>query len=418
MLKQGISTAIVRGIIAIANFIIVVLTARYLGASGRGLISLFVVQLTMVVTVNNIVGGTSLVYLSSRMQQKGLLLASYVWCFIACIFLTAIISYFNFLDDEFTVHLFLLGLLQCIAGIHLQFLLGKEEISKYNLLSALQIILQVIALISIFEFFKTKNISIYFWSLYISLGISVLIGFYFIKSDLEKTFNGSILTTIKSCMRFGIISQTANIIQLLNYRLSYFVINEYHDEQMVGVFGVAVSVAESLWIITNSFAAMLYARVSNSKDEERNQILTLQLIRWMPVATLPFVILLILIPKSFYGILFGAGFEKVAVVIPWLAPGILFFVITLVVAHYFSGKGKPKISMYGSLIGLLMTIITAYATIPHGGLRGAAFTATVSYLITSIYMLNRFKTATNYSWWDFMISEKDFRGFIKLFSKN
>lgn len=418
MLRQGISTAIVRGIIAIANFIIVVLTARYLGASGRGLISLFVVQLTMVVTVNNIVGGTSLVYLSSRMQQKGLLLASYVWCFIACIFLTAIISYFNFLDDEFTVHLFLLGILQCIAGIHLQFLLGKEEITKYNLLSALQIILQVIALISIFEFFKTKNISIYFWSLYISLGISVLTGFYFIKSDLAKTFNGSILTTIKSCMRFGIISQTANIIQLLNYRLSYFVINEYHDKQMVGVFGVAVSVAESLWIITNSFAAMLYARVSNSKDEERNQILTLQLIRWMPVATLPFVILLILIPKSFYGILFGAGFEKVAVVIPWLAPGILFFVITLVVAHYFSGKGKPKISMYGSLIGLLMTIITAYATIPHGGLRGAAFTATVSYLITSIYMLNRFKTATNYSWWDFMISEKDFRGFIKLFSKN
>jgi O-antigen/teichoic acid export membrane protein len=69
-----------------------------------------------------------------------------------------------------------------------------------------------------------------------------------------------------------------------------------------------------------------------------------------------------------------------------LAPGILVFVNALIIGHYFSGSGKYHVNTLGSTVGLIITIILSYLLIPRFGYMGAAVTASISYLATSVFV--------------------------------
>ena len=68
-----------------------------------------------------------------------------------------------------------------------------------------------------------------------------------------------------------------------------------------------------------------------------------------------------------------------------MAPGIVFFSAHTVLANFFSGTGKPKYNLYASLIGLSITLISAFILIPTLGIRGAAITTTLTYMALFVF---------------------------------
>src|ERR1700752_3343640 len=66
MLRKIIQTIFSKGIISIINFLVVLITARYLGSDGRGTISIMFLNITVILLFNDIIGGSSLVYLTSK----------------------------------------------------------------------------------------------------------------------------------------------------------------------------------------------------------------------------------------------------------------------------------------------------------------------------------------------------------------
>ena len=63
MLRKIIQTIFSKGIISIINFLVVLITARYLGAEGRGQISILFLNVTAILLFNDIIGGSALVYI-------------------------------------------------------------------------------------------------------------------------------------------------------------------------------------------------------------------------------------------------------------------------------------------------------------------------------------------------------------------
>ena len=59
MLRQSLATFTGKFFIAAVNFLTLILTARYLGAEGRGVISLFIINLTIVSMVSNFIDNSS-----------------------------------------------------------------------------------------------------------------------------------------------------------------------------------------------------------------------------------------------------------------------------------------------------------------------------------------------------------------------
>jgi O-antigen/teichoic acid export membrane protein len=73
----------------------------------------------------------------------------------------------------------------------------------------------------------------------------------------------------------------------------------------------------------------------------------------------------------------------------------VFFSAHTVLANYFSGTGKPKYNLYASLIGLSVTLVSAFVLIPLLGIRGAAITTTLTYTTLFVYHWIIFHKHTN-----------------------
>jgi len=203
--------------------------------------------------------------------------------------------------------------------------------------------------------------------------------------------------------------QFGSFFQMLNYRLSYYIVERFFGPGLLGVFSVGTQVSESVWIIGRGAATVHYARLCNTKDMNYAKNLTLALMKGVAVITLILLFVMVLLPPSVYLFLFGAGFSEARIVVLILAPGMLFTAVTMIISHYFSGVGIPKYSMYGSAVGLVMTLSVGFILIPLLGIRGAALTTSLSYLVCMCYLLFIFIRKTGIGFNDFKFRESDYR---------
>ena len=419
MINKILSTVGSKFLVTLLNFVIVVLTAKFMGANGRGQISLFVLNLTIVKMVNDFIGGSSLVFLVSRAKLSELIFPSYMWAILSAVFATIIIYLLNLENN--IIHLFFLSLLLSLNSIHLTVLLGKEKITAHNVLSVGQVLL---LLVGILWFYFLPNVEIkfihYLYALYISFGIQ----FIFSLHQLLRLHWGNLavfsFVRLKQLLTYGVYIQLGNIAQLFNYRLSYYLLDQFHADgkEQVGIYSVAIQLAEGLWIVSRSISMVQYSAIANSKDENYAIPLTVNLIKLNVVLMLMALAVITLIPASFYVFIFGVEFMQVKKIILCLAPGILAFSVSGSLSHYFSGIGKYPINTVSSSFGLVVTIVFAFLLIPKYGFFGAAFTASASYLVSTIYQLLIFIRQTKISWTTFLISLDDINQLKLQFTKS
>ncbi|MCB0784673.1 MAG: hypothetical protein KDC02_10735, partial [Flavobacteriales bacterium] len=82
MIRPAIGTIATRVFVQVMNLLVIVVAGHRLGAVGLGDISLVVLGITIVMLVNNLVGGGALVYLVPRHPLKELLPPAYAWAVI------------------------------------------------------------------------------------------------------------------------------------------------------------------------------------------------------------------------------------------------------------------------------------------------------------------------------------------------
>jgi O-antigen/teichoic acid export membrane protein len=181
---------------------------------------------------------------------------------------------------------------------------------------------------------------------------------------------------------------------------------------MVGIYSTANAIAEGVWIIAGSFATVQYSKISNSKNDEENKILTLQITKIVFLMTFVAVITLLLLPQELFIWMFGKDFGELKNVFPYFAPGILLLIFTITISHYYSGSGKPKMGLLGSAAGFIVTAIAGIILIPRYDLKGAALTATLSYITSSLLLLLIFMKQKKLSFVDFMPDRTSFN-FLK-----
>src|SRR6185437_5573661 len=220
MLTKIIQTIFSKGIISIINFLVVLLTARYLGASGRGEISILFLNVTVILLFNDVIGGNALVYLIPKKNPFSLLFPAVLVGVVTGFLLPFLFHlYFHFQIQEL-IYFIVLALLSNISSISNVFLNGLQKIKQNNLAS----ISQSIAIISslIIQFFILNEISVFSFYRALAFGylVNLLISLFYLKDSFKRvTFSWMESFTLMA--RYGLIVQAANIFQLLNYRFCY-----------------------------------------------------------------------------------------------------------------------------------------------------------------------------------------------------
>ncbi|MGD0711667.1 MAG: polysaccharide biosynthesis C-terminal domain-containing protein [Bacteroidales bacterium] len=397
---------------AVLSLCILMISSKQLGAESLGTISLIILGVTIVQMVNNFVGGSALVYLIPRFDVFQLIIPSYIWAFVTAFICTFILNLLNLIPHEYYYHVMLLSLIQSLSSINLSLLLGKEKIKQYNIINVVQIILMISVLSVLIFTLDRKNVMSYIIALYISWGFSMISGFLLAIKLFRISDFKNIREVLKNILRYGTYLQLANIVQLFNYRLPYYFIENFIGRTAVGIYSAGVQLSEGLWLTGKSMSIVQYSKLSNTEDHEYSKKITLVFGKISFLITFFLLIILILLPQSVFAFFFGNDFHELPIVIISLASGILFFSLTFSLSSYFSGIGKPYHNTIAAAIGFVFTVILGLILIPRYKLAGAGITASVVYLSMLVYQLFFFLKISGAKAREMLLTTADFRLFM------
>ena len=401
MLRKIIQTIFSKGIISIINFLVVLITARFLGAEGRGQISILFLNVTVILLFNDIIGGSALIYIIPKKNPYSLLIpAMFVGVITGFLFPVFFHLYFHFQTQEL-IYFILLTLLSNLSSISNVFLNGLQKIRENNLASISQSII-IISSLAI-QFFVMHNSSVFSFYRSLTLGylVNFLISIFYLKGNF-KYISFSWTESFKLMAKYGLVVQAGNIFQLLNYRFCYYVLDSANDLQSrknVGVFSTASSISEAVWVIMNGIAMVQYATLSNRNNPQLAINITIKLAKISFALSVFALLVLNCLPAEVFIFLFGKDFTDIKTYCLLLAPGIAFAGFTGIYAHYFAATGNMKTSSASAMVGMAVTLLCSFTLIPLYGTKGAAYTNCASYIASSLFLFFLFKKQSQASFY-------------------
>lgn len=193
---------------------------------------------------------------------------------------------------------------------------------------------------------------------------------------------------IKKAANYGFKANLGPITQFLNYKIDIFILNFFTSVTVTGVYVVAVTLAEKLFLISGAISTILFPRLSQlSSDEFSKKELTPFVSRMVLLLTVMAALGLSVFAYSIIKYLFGSEFLGSLYPLFILIPGVIIISVAKIWANDIAARGKPEINMYISMITLIFNALGNIIMIPRFGMNGAALTTTLAYLVSSVLTL-------------------------------
>ena len=172
-----------------------------------------------------------------------------------------------------------------------------------------------------------------------------------------------------------------NVVSLLNYRASLFLVEHFQGLSTVGTYSVAVTVAELLWLVSASVTVSLYARIGHP-DVKVAASTTVQAVRINVLVTL--LAAPVLLSLAWWGLPWVMGEVYVASLWPLAAllPGVAAYAAaSSLSAFYTNHLGRPHLSGAIAGLSLLVSFGLGWVLVPRWGASGAAVSSSLGYIV-------------------------------------
>jgi len=370
-----------------------ILVARFLGVEGKGLYTLLTVLPWIVSYV--VMGGTDTAltyYLSGgRAALRSLAVQSF---FLSLFFSVASIPVYIYLvvphvlGDISSVLLFISSSLIPLAFARyylLSILLGQEKITRFNyqyMFTSLLILLLIIiaglingSLPSVLGAFAAGHL------------VSLPLALFWINRAPGKTGKNPSdvdslrgIRLLRSCLFYGWRGHAGGILVTLNQRLDIFLLGALSNPKEVGLYSVAVAMAEVIWHVPMSVHLNLFPRVSAIGSLEGAGKLP-RAVRMTLLISLAVALTLFLAGRPAIHLLFGAAFLPAVDSLLILLPGVVAAGVAQVFESYFAGVDKRQYQSYSVGAAFAVGVLLCVLWVPRYGAFGAAAASTASYSV-------------------------------------
>ena len=391
--KDNLFTIFSKGLILLVNFFMVVLTARIWGSEGRGEIALVIANVSIISIFSNIFCGSTVAYNACSRQRELLLIISLAGAILTSVAGAGVFSVF--FHKGYFIPLFLISFLVSMNSAIASYWLGKKDITKYNLLNLLGPFLILGTLILLYYVFGKTNLDTYFKAYYIGYGILLLLASASLARERSFTKPNFLSAGLTSILSYGVKNEFNYLLQFLNYRLSYYFIVILLGLNDLGIFSIAVSITEAVWIISRSMSAVHFSNVINSEDKIQSINEALLYAKQSFLISTLILAVAIVLPDKLYSLVFGNEFSGLKKLVLYLAPGIIAIAVSNLFGHYFAGTGKLNLLRNKSLIGLAVTLFSLPLLLKKYKLTGACIAVDLSYVFSSLYLWIMFRKETH-----------------------
>lgn len=208
---------------------------------------------------------------------------------------------------------------------------------------------------------------------------------------------------------FGLKMQANVILVFLLLRVDVWLLNLVgQDAAAVGVYGIAVALAERVWTFGALTAAVILPRIASwDGDEDRRSQLTALTARHTLWLSLALAAAILLLGEPFIVLLYGEAFRPAALALALLLPGIVFHNLSNVVGSDIIGRGRPLATTPHAAIALALNVALNLLLIPHYSFAGAAAAASLSYAYFSLACLWIFRRSSGTPWRDLLLLNRE-----------
>jgi len=383
----------------VLGFIVNVVIARSLGPAGKGYYDLVFGTAGLLVTFTGLSLASGVFYYASRealhyRQLFGVLLLISLAQAVFGLISLYILSSFSLSDlflpqqDRFSaLWLIPLVILSQQASRFAQILLaGKARFQSTSMRSVWAQVLTTVILVGLFISGTTLPSRFIIASLLVSI-LSTVMAVREVWS-LPLTSNQLFL---KEALIYSLPLALGNAIQFLNYKLDIFIVNNYQGVYAVGVYTLAVTSAQMLWLVPNNLATLILNKAAADKEGrwslEQVALLT-RLSLWLSLLLGVGAALFSPLLTSF---IYGERFQASVRPLLLLLPGIVLFSVTIILSSQLAGVGKQVYTTIVAAIAFVITLVLDLLFIPRYGASGAAIASTCSYTLSMLLTWYYFK---------------------------
>ncbi|MBS4206751.1 flippase [Bacillus sp. FJAT-50079] len=410
------------------GLLLTVIIARELGTEGNGMYALIVLLPTMLMAFLNMGVGSATVYYIGRNKYRvetiiktntiTALILSLVSIVCGLIFL--LLFYQNSSFNEIPIA-YLYGILFTVPVLiinefYIVVFQGKNDFKAFNSLALSRQIVSLVSLVIFIYLFQIGLIGAVF-SFIIGSITQLMITVYYFRSRMQINFSVGKFSKeyFIDSLKFGIKAHFSNMLSFINYRADTIVISYFSTNAAVGLYNIAVNVAERLWIVSQSISSVLFPRVAAlNEEDEKNQLTSLvtRTVLWFSIIS---GVVFYLIAELFIGLLFGQDYQESAVVLKVLLPGIILFSMDRIMSNDLAGRGKPELNMYTSIFTVVGNLVLNIILVPRYGIYGAAFSTSLTYSLSTIIKMFIFKSLTGISLYKLiLVQREDYQIYKKL----
>jgi O-antigen/teichoic acid export membrane protein len=379
MYKNIFRTFVSRIIAALLTFAVVFISSRALGPENYGTIGLIMVAISIALLFSALIGGTSLVFFTSRVDPSALFTISSIWGILMSLVISGAMALLDLYPSEYFIYVFLISLIANISQNLMFIILGRERILQQNIINVAQVFTHFVVLSFLFHGMGTPSIKFYLTSVLISHSVAAMIGIICCHKEIFPLRLSGLALHIAEIVRYGFWVQLSAFVQLFNYRLSYYLVDWFLGREMLGIYTLAVQLAESFWILPRSVAIVQFAHISNLRESKDAVNLSYKLMQLVVIIIALGSIPIFFIPEHWLIFVFGYGYAGIKSVLMMLIPAIIIFSGSIILSHFFSGIGKVWVNTITGFVGLIFTFFACMFLIPSFELTGAAIATNISY---------------------------------------
>lgn len=250
-----------------------------------------------------------------------------------------------------------------------------------------------------------------------SVSIDILVCFLVIKELLsliitlivakhKMHFAFSDLIYFPRFIRFGSISMICVLLMEINYRVDVLILGMHTSLFNIGIYSLAVSISERVWLIPDSLKDILLARLATGTDSsEVSKVCRISL--WACLCTILFFYFA---GEQIIVAIFGKDFSMSYDIMCILLIGVIGMIFYKMMYAYFIINGKQIVNVVILSLSALLNIVGNYFFIPIWDIKGAAITSVFSYTLCGLLYICMFRKETGSTFSDIlMLKKKDFK---------
>ena len=210
------------------------------------------------------------------------------------------------------------------------------------------------------------------------------------------------LPFLRSSLAYGLKGHLAGVLVSLNQRFDIFLLGALSTSREVGLYAVAVALAETVWHVPMSVHLTLFPRTAAVGRTEGARKLP-RACRMTLFLTLSMGLAIGALGYPLVRVLFGRAFLPAVIPLIVLLPGVVAMGLASVFESYFAGVDRRQYQSISSACAFALSLILGVTLIPRYGALGAALASTGRYLLQMVLSISLYRRLGKLSPSDFFI---------------